>query len=139
MLIVSREQIEQMKFFSERAYPEECTGILLGKAENQTRRVTEIISLTNTAQKPEIEFAVSDIELLKAEKYAVSKDLDVVGFYHSHADFEAVLSEKDRKSALPGLSYPIFQVEKGIFKALKSYAFTGDTSKNFSEEEIVCL
>ena len=78
--------------------------------------------------------------MLKAEKEAARQNLDVVGFYHSHADFEAVASKKDRDFALPCLSYPIVSVLDGKAVAVKSFAFMGEAKKgDFTEEEIVCL
>lgn len=140
MLKLSEGCLEQMKLYAERSYPEECAGIILGTHENGARKVVEILPVTNTAQSPKVEFSISDSELLLAEKAALSQNLDVVGIYHSHADFAAVASGKDRMFALPALSYPIVQVAEGKAETVRSYAFDGGFSiENFSEEEIVCL
>lgn len=139
MLVISESLMSQMMLHSENAFPEECVGILLGQAVKGIRTATELFPLRNSALNRRTEFAVSEIDLLEAEKKASSRGFDVLGFYHSHANFEAVASEKDRAFAVPGLSYPIVQVLDGRAVAVKSYAFTdGFEKNNFSEEEIAC-
>lgn len=139
MLILSEKLISQIREHSENSFPEECIGALLGRTEKGVRTVTELVPLKNTSQNKRLEFAVSDIDLLNAEKKACSSGVDVIGFYHSHANYEAIASEKDKSFAIPGLSYPIVQVLKGKAVAVKSYAFIeGFEKDNFSEEEIVC-
>lgn len=139
MLVISENLISRIRQHSENTFPEECTGVLLGQTEKDVRTATELLPLKNAARNRLLEFAVSDIDLLEAEKNASAKGLDVLGFYHSHADFEAVASKKDKSFAVPGLSYPIVQVLKGKAVAIKSYAFIDGFEKdNFSEEEIVC-
>lgn len=139
MLIISENLISRIQQHSENTFPEECTGVLFGQTEKNVRIATEVLPLRNSAHNRRLEFAVSDIDLLEAEKNASAKGLEVLGFYHSHADFEAVASEKDKAFAVPGLSYPIVQVLKGKAVDIKSYAFIdGFEKNNFSEEEIVC-
>lgn len=140
MLVLSEKILSRIMRHSESTFPEECTGVLLGQAGKETRTATELFPLKNSARHRRTEFAVSDINLLEVEKKASAKGLDVLGFYHSHVNFEAVASEKDKSFAVPGLSYPIVQVLKGKAVAIKSYAFiNGFEKNNFSEEEIVCL
>ena len=140
MLKISGLLLNQIKIFGEQSFPEESVGVLFGKSVGDEREVTEIFPVINSARKKRTEFSISDSDLKKAENIAGAKNLDIIGFYHSHADFEAVASEKDRSFALPFLSYPIVQVKSGKAAAVKSFAYNGGFSDSyFSEEEIVCL
>ena len=140
MLKISSLLLNQIKVHGEKAFPEECVGVLFGKSGENEREVAEIFPVNNSAQEKRTEFSISAQDLLKAEKTALSQNLDIIGFYHSHADFEAVASEKDKAFALPLLSYPIVQVKDGKAAAVKSFAYSGGLSNPyFSEEEIICL
>ena len=139
-MTIATELLVQLKLYGEKAFPEECVGVLLGKFNAETKVVHSLIPVANFAISRRTEFAISETDLLKAEKEAARQNLDVVGFYHSHADFEAVASKKDRDFAIPCLSYPIVSVLGGKAVAVKSFAFEGGAKKaNFTEEEIVCL
>ena len=140
MLVISEKLLSRIRQHSENTFPDECTGIIFGLTDMGVRMATEIYPLKNSALNQRTEFAVSEKDLLKAEKRAATNGMDVLGFYHSHPGFEAVASEKDKSFAVPGLSYPIVQVLKGKAAAIKSYAFIDGFEKtNFTEEEIVCL
>ena len=58
-------------------------------------------------------YLIEPKDLLKAEKLAREKKLDVVGIYHSHPDHPARYSDYDRDHALPNLSYVIVSVRGG--------------------------
>ena len=140
MLKLEKELLAHIKQHGEQAFPEECIGVLLGNSEGEARNVNALYPIENSAEFKRTEFAVSQAELQKAEQAAASQNLDVIGFYHSHADFEAAASQKDRAFAIPGFSYPIVSVLGGKAAAVKSFAFIGGTKNaNFTEEEIVCL
>ena len=137
---ITKGLLAHLKHCGEKAFPEECVGVLLGKIKDNARHVHSLFPIENSALSKRTEFAVSQAELQKAEQAAASQNLDVIGFYHSHADFEAVASQKDRAFAIPGFSYPIVSVLGGKAAAVKSFAFIGGTKNaNFTEEEIVCL
>ena len=136
---IKQELLAQIKSCGERAFPEECAGVLFGKIESDGRHVTELFPVKNSAREKRTEFAVSSADLRSAEKAAILKNLDVLGFYHSHADFDAIASKKDAEFAIPNLSYPIVSVLGGKAAVVRSFAFAGVKNANFCEEEIVCL
>ena len=74
-------------------------------------------------------------DVLRAERYAREKKLDVVGYYHSHPDDRAVPSQYDLDHALPVWSYIIASVIKGKVADIRSWEMENDRSK-FNEEEI---
>lgn len=139
MLKIQKEFINQIQRHGEKTFPEECIGVLLGKQGASQREVIAVLPLENSAASKEVEFSVSPKELQKVEQAAILQNLDVIGFYHSHANFEAVASEKDKAFAFPGFSYPIVQVLDGKATDIKSYSFIDDFEfKKFSEEELIC-
>jgi len=124
---------------SERDYPFECCGLMLGRFENDGRKVLVEIHPISNAREEEAKrnrFLIRPEELLRGEKYAREKGLDVVGFYHSHPDDRAVPSQYDLEHAWPAYSYVVVAVEKGHADDLRSWEMESDRSK-FTEEEIV--
>ena len=70
-----------------------------------------------------------------AERYAREKGIDVIGYYHSHPDDEAVPSQFDLDHALPVWSYIIVSVREGKAVNWNSWEMENDRSK-FNREEI---
>ena len=80
-------------------------------------------------------FLIRPEELMRGEKYAREKSLDVVGFYHSHPDDRAVPSQYDLEHAWPTYSYIVVSVQNGHAVDLRSWEMEDDRSR-FNEEEI---
>lgn len=123
----------------ERDYPFECCGLMLGRFEAAGRKVvTETYQISNAREEEakRNRFLIRPEELMRGEKYARDKGLDVVGFYHSHPDDRAVPSQYDLEHAWPTYSYVVVAVEKGRAADLRSWELESDRSR-FNEEEIV--
>src|SRR5918996_1517486 len=80
-------------------------------------------------------FLITPEELMKGERYARSRDLEVVGFYHSHPDSPAVPSKYDLDHAWPTYSYIIVSTGEGQSSDLFSWEQEPDRSR-FNEEKI---
>jgi proteasome lid subunit RPN8/RPN11 len=130
----------------ERAYPNECCGIMLGtlKAEEPGsgpgvgwRKIERIIPIENSKEEAEQyhRFEIQPEDLMLAELAARKEGRDVLGFYHSHPDHPAEPSDFDREHALPFYSYIIVSVEKGRAGNLRSWELAPDRAK-FLEEEL---
>ena len=78
---------------------------------------------------------ISPQELLKGEKQAAARGLDVLGVFHSHPDHPNQPSEFDRQWALPWFSYLITSVNEGKSAGARSWRLSEDR-KSFTEEEI---
>ena len=72
---------------------------------------------------------------MRGERYAETKKLDVVGFYHSHPDDQAVPSQYDLEHAWPLYSYIVVSVRAGAAGDLRSWEMESDRSR-FAEEEV---
>lgn len=137
MISITEELIAQIKARGERTYPHECGGMLIGTFEDGKKTVTELLPMENAMDISERHNRVLILpkDVLRAERYARSKKLDVVGYYHSHPDDRAVPSQFDLDHALPVWTYIIVSVEKGKAVDLRSWEMENDRSK-FNEEEL---
>ncbi len=125
----------------ERDYPYECCGLLLGKFGNAgTKNVQEIYPISNAREESakRNRFLIRPEELMRGERYAQSKKLDVLGFYHSHPDHPAVPSQYDLEHAWPVYSYIVVAIQAGSVGDLRSWEMKTDRTE-FIEEEILSL
>ena len=123
---------------AERAYPDECCGALFGQALDGVKVISEIFPIVNAREAGERRrrFAIEPDEVMKAERAAAGKGLEVLGFYHSHPDHPAKPSAYDLEHALPAWSYPIVSVGSGRALEITSWLLSDDRER-FSEEAIV--
>jgi len=124
---------------AERDYPYECCGLLLGGFGVDGRKlVAETYPISNAREEEakRNRFLIRPEELMVGEKYAARKELEVLGFYHSHPDHPAVPSQYDLEHAWPVYSYIVVSVRAGQVEDLRSWEMECDRSR-FNEEEIV--
>ena len=137
MIFLSEEHKKAIEAHGERTFPFECGGMLIGRFEDDGKKiVTETFPLENSSkedQKNRVLILPKDV--LKAERYARSLSLDVIGYYHSHPEDAAVPSQYDLDHALPVWSYIIVSVLNGKASDVRSWQMEDDRSK-FNEEEI---
>lgn len=118
------------------AYPEECCGFLIGRAEGSSTVVERVSPAGNERQESRHNrFLIHPETVLAAHKEARALGLDVVGYYHSHPDYPARPSEFDREHAWPGLSYAIVSVRDGQVAETRSWRLADDRER-FEEESI---
>jgi len=130
-------QIEQIKQHGERAYPEECGGLLLGKVEDGCRIICEVLSLENVRQDSRHNrVELSPLDYMRAEREAGRRGLGVWGYYHSHPDHPAAPSGFDLEHApFAEWSYLIVSVREGRAEEVRAWTVREDRSQ-FDEEEI---
>ena len=137
MIVVAENHLDEMRAHGERDYPFECCGLMLGRFENGRKVVIETYPISNAREEAakRNRFLIRPEELMRGEKYARDKALDVVGFYHSHPDDVAVPSQYDLEHAWPTYSYIVIAVEKGRAADLRSWEMEADRTR-FNPEEI---
>jgi len=138
MIVIDEQHLSEIRQHGEQDYPFECCGLLIGRFDGDNRKVvTESYPISNAREeeKKRNRFLITPEELMRGEKYAREKSLDVVGFYHSHPDDRAVPSRYDLDHAWPTYSYIVVAVASGRAADLKSWQMQADRS-GFSEEEI---
>lgn len=138
MIYLTEEHIEQIEAHGEKTYPNECGGMLIGRFEDEKKTVVELFPMENAMAENEQHnrVLITPKDVLRAERFARGKNLDVVGYYHSHPDHPARPSRFDLDHALPVWTYIIVSVEKGKAVDLRSWEMENDRSK-FNEEEIL--
>ena len=139
MLQLALNHQDEIAAHGERDYPYECCGLLIGRfAGNGSKVVTETYPISNAREEAakRNRFLIRPEELLRGEQYAAAQNLDIVGFYHSHPDDQAVPSQYDLEHAWPAYSYIVVAVRNGQKEDLRSWEMQADRLR-FNEEEIV--
>ena len=124
-----------MRAHGERDYPFECCGLMLGRFADGRKQVVETYPISNAREEEakRNRFLIRPEELMRGEKYAREKGLEVVGFYHSHPDDRAVPSQYDLEHAWPTYSYIVVSVENGRAVDLRSWEMESDRSRFYEE------
>jgi len=138
MLELKEKHVEAIKKHGERDYPHECGGLLVGHlSADGTKTVAELVPMENARDESDRHnrVLILPVDLMRAERAAREKKLDVVGYYHSHPDHPAVPSQFDLDHALPVWSYIIVSVRAGKAIDVFSWQMEDDRSK-FNKEEM---
>jgi proteasome lid subunit RPN8/RPN11 len=138
MIRLSQQHSDQIRTYGEQEYPNECCGLLIGGfAESGIKTVIEVQPVSNAreADAKHNRFLIRPEELMRGERYAARKGLDVIGFYHSHPDHPAVPSQYDLEHAWPVYSYIVLAVRDGQAQDLRSWELQSDRTI-FNEEHI---
>ena len=142
--------LDHMRQHGIRDYPSECCGVLLGRANEDTKDVLEVVPLRNLRRNGDLarevlplenpaheternRFLIDPRDQLRVEKDARARGLEVLGYYHSHPDHPARPSAYDRDHAWPWYSYVIMAVWGGSTKDITSWVLTDDRSRFESE------
>jgi proteasome lid subunit RPN8/RPN11 len=139
VIAVTPACVKEIRDHGTRDFPYECCGLLIGRFESNGRKtVLETYPISNAREESakRNRFLIQPEELLRGERYAREKKLEVVGFYHSHPDSPAVPSQYDLEHAWPTYSYIIVSVSKEESGDLRSWEQLPDRSR-FDDEEIV--
>jgi proteasome lid subunit RPN8/RPN11 len=139
-LTIEPDLLQRIHAHGEETYPEEGAGLLLGEADATSRLVADIFTLDNAREDSarHNRYQLSPQDLIRVEKEADERGLDVIGVFHSHPDHPNQPSEFDREHALPWYSYLITSVEKGHAVESRSWRLLEDRSQ-FEEESIHSL
>lgn len=137
MIQLTPEHRSEIAAHGERDYPHECCGLLLGSFDGDQLKVAAEIYPISNAREEEAKrnrFLIRPEELMRGERYAREKQLEVVGFYHSHPDHPAVPSQYDLEHAWPSYSYIVVAVAAGVAGDLRSWEMEVDRSRFVAEE-----
>jgi proteasome lid subunit RPN8/RPN11 len=147
MMIITAQQLQQMKTHAELIYPNECCGLLLGKITPKGSILIEVREtenswsseigedlFTETGTKQDRFYIAPEI-LLQVQKETRDRELAIIGVYHSHPDHLAIPSLMDQEIAWPEYSYIIVALNHGKATDLKCWKL--DEAHQFRSEEIV--
>jgi proteasome lid subunit RPN8/RPN11 len=103
-------------------YPNECCGAMLGVIEDGVKTVSEALALENAFEGLQAaRYELRPEDLLAADKAARSRNMDLIGIYHSHPDCDAYFSETDLKNSCPWYSFVVLSIQKGEFHHANSW------------------
>jgi len=115
---ISESLRKNLELHANEQNPYEACAILLGNKDEKIWETTEIF-LTENIEKSEINFTVSNEQLLEGYKMAEEKGLDVVGIFHSHPKSLPSPSNTDIKfmkgNPIPWIIY------SGLTNEMKAY------------------
>jgi len=136
-LTISSALLRSIREHGRGAYPQECCGLLLGRANGDGKSVVDLRGAENSrGDSRHNRYLISPRNFFEAEKEARKAGLDVIGVYHSHPDHPARPSEFDREYAFPWYSYIIVSVAQGEPRDLTSWTLREDRSA-FDHEDMV--
>ena len=134
-LHIDPEALKVMHEDALNAFPNECCGFFYGH-ESETRNITLAVHVDNSkAGDQRRRFEISPVDYMKAEQYALTHGLTLLGVYHSHPNHPAIPSEHDLKQAVPYFSYIIVSVGEGQVNDLTSWQL--NEAGTFEEEKII--
>ena len=145
MISIPYDLYHSLRAHGERTYPHECCGVLLGRSAGDRNEVLETVKAGNTrTDSAHNRYQIAPVELIRIQRQARARSLDIVGFYHSHPDHPAQWSSTDIAEAhWLGCSYVItgvVGVAEGVGKAEVTNSFllrgTGEEDKRFEDEPI---
>ena len=140
---ITRGVYDAIREHGEETYPNECCGALLGKFSAEGWSVEDAVRAGNTrTDSAHNRYNIAPVELVKIEREARGRGLDIAGFYHSHPDHPAQWSATDFAEAhWIGCAYVITAVEKGKAAETNSFLLAGATEedKQFERQTIEVL
>jgi proteasome lid subunit RPN8/RPN11 len=135
-LVISPRHLQTIGRHATASYPDECCGVLIGRAMEDATVVERVLSVGNERQDSRHNrFLISPETILAAQKEARGLGLDIVGYYHSHPDHPARPSDFDREHAWPWVSYLIVSLEGRKVVDTRSWRLREDR-ESFDEEAI---
>ena len=103
--------------------PLEASAILFGTSNDKTWETTDIF-LTENIDKSEVNFTISNKQLMEGYTIAEDKGLDIVGIFHSHPNSQPSPSNTDIKF-MKGNPVP-WIIYSGVTKEMKAYLLDSD-------------
>ena len=148
MIRLSQEHFQTIRTHAESIYPDECCGIILGYLASEGKIVVEVMPTENvwnteaaaefpgerTTESKRRQYTIAPEIMLKTQKEARDRSLNIIGIFHSHPDHPAIPSECDRLYAWQGYSYIIVSVQNGKAGELRSWSL--DDHHQFQAEVI---
>jgi proteasome lid subunit RPN8/RPN11 len=132
ILHISGSVYDSLRAHSERTYPHECCGALLGKSTPEGWRIEAAVEAGNTrTDSAHNRYQIAPGELVKIERDARRQGLGIAGFYHSHPDHPALWSQTDLAEAhWLGCVYVITAVAQGKATDTNCFLLAGDSEED---------
>jgi proteasome lid subunit RPN8/RPN11 len=117
---------------AEQGYPDETCGIFVGRP-GKAPEALEFHPVPNVvAERAHDRYLIDPLTQLRIEKAALSRGLEIVGFYHSHPDHPARPSQFDTEHGWPLWTYVVVSVERGKLTQATAWQLNED-ARRFEE------
>lgn len=121
------------------SYPEECCGILLGRMSSLGEPIPEVsevaVAPNNASDRRDERYAIDPKLVLQVQKEARPRQVEVLGYYHSHPCRSATPSQSDLESAWPEVRYLILAVEVERVTEVRCWRLS-EVGETFEEVDI---
>ncbi len=135
MIRVETGAWEVMVEHAQATFPNECCGAMIGSADGDTKSVMVAIPLVNAFDGEQAaRYELRPEDLLKADREARNRGLDLIGIYHSHPDCDAYFSATDLKNSCPWYSFVVLSVKSGKFDHANSFLPNAEQTAADKEE-----
>jgi proteasome lid subunit RPN8/RPN11 len=135
MIRIEPDAWREMVAHAQATYPNECCGAMLGAIDDGQKTVRIALPLENAyAGAHGSRYELRPEDLLRADKDARSRKLDLVGIYHSHPDCDAYFSQTDLKNSCPWYSFVVLSIRNGAFDHANSWLPDAEQTKAEREE-----
>jgi len=124
---------EEIRRHGETAYPAECCGALVGRAEAEAKEVVRLAPAVNRRTDDPHRYLIAPDDLRRLEAEVRAAGLEIVGYFHSHPDHPAAPSAFDADHAWPWYSYVIVRIDRGRGAELTSWVLADDRPQLLSE------
>jgi proteasome lid subunit RPN8/RPN11 len=109
------------------AYPYEGCGVLVGRFAGENAEVVEATSGTNTnTERARDRYLLDPADIVRADRHARERGLDIVGYWHSHPDHPARPSQFDTDHAWLDYVYVIVNTTAGGAGDLNGFTLTAE-------------
>jgi len=134
MLRMARAVLERISTHVAGGYPDECCGLLIGRATGSGREVRVAFPATNrNRHRSRDRYEMDPADFRRADETARRSGADIVGIYHSHPDHPSRPSAFDQERAWEGYSYLILTVTQRGVEGYRSWELAGG---RFREEPL---
>lgn len=132
MMFIGARFVDQIVQAAEKAYPDECCGLLAGTEETDGEIVVTRVALSANVSEESLR---DRFEVDPKVRFDLMRELEdgperIVGHYHSHPDHPAQPSEHDLKMAFePDLMWLIVGVDRGSVKEIRAHRIDKRSAK----------
>ena len=119
---------DEIRRHGEAAYPAECCGALVGRAEGGAKEVLRLSPAVNRRTDDPHRYLIAPDDLLRLEREVREAGQEIVGYYHSHPDHPARPSAFDAEHAWPWYSYLIVRIDRGRGAEMASWVLDDERS-----------
>ena len=135
MIQIQPEAWQLMVSHAQATYPNECCGAMLGTVDGDVKTVKVGVAIENAFTGVQHErYELRPEDLLKADREARSRGMDLIGIFHSHPDCDAYFSKTDLKNSCPWYSFVVLSIYKGQFHHANSFLPNAEQTEAPKEE-----